>query len=82
MTKRDKKTKVKKVKDLEIEYTEEVEDDDYENYPSVPKLKVDLKVLSEGQYFCLLKDSIGGDVFSVEKGIQGIYLNLLQRGRV
>jgi len=74
-----KLSKVKKVKDEEI--YEKYEDEEDEESPAGPSLQVNLNVLAEGRYFCLLKDKVSKDVFSVERGIQGVYLNLLRKGR-
>ena len=76
MVKKDKKTRVKK------EYYIDDGEEDL-GYSNVPQMKIDLKVLAEGNGHCLLKDDGNKNIYSVEKSIYDgkVFLNLLVKGR-
>ncbi len=56
------------------------EGENTEEYSNFPLQQVDLNVLAVGENYCLLKDEVSKDIFSVEKGPQGIILVLIMKG--
>lgn len=56
------------------------EKENTEEYDNFPSQMVDLNVLAEGEWFCLLKDEVSKDIFSVERSPQGVVLVLIMKG--
>jgi hypothetical protein len=74
---------MKNKKEVKEDYEDYEDIEDIEDYASCPPLQCNLNVLVTGADYCLLKDEISNNIYSVEKNLSGeVILKKIKKGRL